>query len=296
MTGKEEVDRYLEYLQRIKGLSENTVSAYKRDLDKLLAFVEENNIDICSLSKDDALYFISMLMDSKLDSFSVNRALSTYRGFYTLLYRDKRVPFNPFGDIKNSKAERKLPTYLTKEELDSVFDTVNSEGEDFEGIRNRALFHLFYSTGARRAEIASINIEDINFASSEILIKGKGNKMRFVYISDDAKYMLNEYIKVRREFIREDLGPLFISRKGKGLSTSDINIIFRKEKEKFGLGKNITPHTLRHTYATHLLENDMDIRVLQELMGHSSISTTGIYTHLSLKELKNVYKKTHPHA
>lgn len=290
-----EIDNYLSHLTKINGLSENTIIAYKEDLDKLSSYLVNNNTDIYSLTSDDASLFLLSLMDQGLSPKSINRALATYRGFYKLAYRDKKVSYNPFSNISNSHITRKLPNVLTKDEVNRVVNNY-SDKDDFDDIRNTAILKLFYSTGARRAEIRSINMRDIDFKNSQILITGKGNKERFIFITVDAEKALREYIKLRDEIAPENEDALFITSKGKRVSLDQLNKLFNKLKVELNLQKNITPHTMRHTFATHLMEDGMDIKTLQELLGHSSISTTGIYTHLSLKDLKNTYKKTHPHA
>lgn len=291
-----EIDAYLERLKKLNGYSDNTIIAYNEDFKRLVDYIKAKDLSIYTFTKDDALSFVGELLDSNLSSKSVNRALSTYRGFYKLLYRNKKVKYNPFSDISNAHVSRKMPLFLSKEETASLLEHIGEGQKLFDAVRDYALFHLFYSTGARRAEIANIRMSDVNLEKREILVLGKGDKQRFVYISDEALDALLDYLAIRKDVVKNGEEHLFIRDDGKHLPIDEINIIFKREENNFGCDKKVTPHTLRHTYATHLMENGIDIRVLQELLGHSSISTTALYTHLSIKELKKVYKNYHPHA
>lgn len=291
-----EIDAYLDRLKKLNGYSENTIIAYSEDFKKLIDYIEANDLSIYSFTKDDALSFTSELVNSNLSGKSVNRALATYRGFFKLLYRNKKVKYNPFSDISNAHISSKMPSFLSKEETASLLEHIGEGQSLFNSVRDYALFHLFYSTGARRAEIAGIKMSDINLDRREILVTGKGDKQRFVYITDEALDALLDYLAIRKSVVKNGEEHLFIRDDGKHLPIDEINSIFKREENNFGCDKKVTPHTLRHTYATHLMENGIDIRVLQELLGHASISTTGLYTHLSIKELKKVYKNYHPHA
>lgn len=290
-----EIDLYINTLLTVRGLSDNTKKSYKEDLEHLKSFITSLNTDIYSLDKYHAELFIKHLMDSGLSKRSINRILSSCRGFYKSAYRDKKIPSNPFSTIKNSHDYSKLPTFLSHEEASSFISKCDDESDSFINIRNLSIITLLYSTGGRRAEIQSINIQDIDFYNSQIRIKGKGNKERLLYITKDAESILKQYITERNKKILHT-DALYINNRGNRLSLTSFNNIFAAFEKKSGINKHVTPHTMRHSAATQLMNNGMDIRILQELLGHSSISTTGIYTHLSLHNLKNIYSDTHPHA
>ena len=289
-----EIISYIDTFLTVRGLSENTKKSYKEDLFLLKTFISSLNIDIYSLDKYHAELFIKHLMDEGLSKRSINRVLSSCRGFYKNAYRLKKIPVNPFSGIKNSNENYKLPVFLTKPEVDS-FISKNNKSDSFTDIRNLSILTLLYSTGGRREEIQSIDVKDIDFLNSEILVKGKGNKERLLFITHDAETYLKKYINERNKIVVHS-DALFINKRGYRLSLSSFNNIFNSFEKVSGIQKHVTPHTIRHSFATQLMDNGMDIRSLQELLGHSSISTTGIYTHLSLQNLKNIYSKSHPHA
>lgn len=289
-----EIEEYLNTVCRVRGYSDNTIASYREDFIHLKSFIKLLNKDIYSITKEDAEFFILKLMDENLSNRSINRILSACRGFYKIAYRDKKISFNPFSDINNTKNVTKLPTFLTTNEANNLITAVDNGTDDFLNLRNLAILVLLYSTGGRRAEVQSLNIDDIDFENSQIIVKGKGDKYRITFITKDAEVVLKQYLNERNKIAVDK--ALFINKNGKRLTLSSYNKIFYNLEKSFDSQKHITPHTIRHTFATELMNNGMDIRTLQELLGHSSTSTTGIYMHLSLKNLIDTYLHTHPHA
>lgn len=289
-----EIEEYLNTVCRIRGYSDNTIASYREDFIHLKSFITSLDKDIYSITKEDAEFFILKLMDDNLSNRSINRILSACRGFYKIAYRNKKISYNPFSDIKNTKNVSKLPTFLTTNEANNLINAIDNGTEEFLNLRNLAILVLLYSTGERRAEVQSLNADDIDFDNSQIIVKGKGDKYRITFITKDAEVVLKQYLKERNKIANDK--ALFINKNGKRLTLSSYNKIFSHLEKSFNSQKHITPHTIRHTFATELMNNGMDIRTLQELLGHSSTSTTGIYMHLSLKNLIEIYSHTHPHA
>lgn len=287
---------FLDYLLQIKDESENTVVNYEIDLRYLEEFATSNAKCLFSLTRDDAREVLKSL-ERKYQERAVHRKLSCYREFYRYAIRNGFTSFDPFSFISLRYKTRDLPTVLTKEEVKALLSVTYS---DFPGQRDHILFLFIYNTGARISEALSVNISQIDFENRRILIKGKGNKERFLFFSKSTGKELIDYMNARKSFLAEhkieDEEALFVSNTAKRLPFSSAHIIFDKYRSLLGWQKEFTPHTLRHCFATHMLDNGADIRLVQELLGHSSISTTQIYTHISKKHLLDVYESTHPHA
>ena len=296
MNDQELIDDFLEYLAEIRDLSPNTLKNYEIDLRLLEGFSERIKKSIANLDRDDARAMLQML-ESDFKELSIHRKLSCYHDFYRYLIKTERIASDPFGFISMRYKTRTLPSILTEDEIKTLLDYPRS---DFSGERDHMLFVFLYNTGARISEALSINVEDLDFKNRRIQIVGKGNKTRFLFFSKKVRAELESYLELRKTFLSErgEIGQnaLFVSNTGKRLPFSSAHIIFDKYRSLLGWQKDFTPHTLRHCFATHMLNNGADIRLVQELLGHSSISTTQIYTHISKKHLMDVYSGTHPHA
>lgn len=282
-----EVYKFLDYLKNNLGYSKMTIISYQKDLDDFFSFVKKYNINYLNLCKDDIRSYLKLLDERKLKSSSISRRISCLRTFYNYLEDQKMVDGNVFKLIRNPKLDRKLPNYLSYEELRIIFDSIDIS--DSVGLRNRLLIEMLYATGCRVSEIANIKISDINFNNNSIKIFGKGSKERIVYFGDYARYYLDIYLSKN---INNNSKYLFVNENNDKMDITEIEKIIRDSVHNLTIKSHVTPHTFRHTFATHLLNNGADIKTVQELLGHSSLNTTGIYTHVSNERLKEIYFKT----
>jgi tyrosine recombinase XerC len=291
------LDQYLQYLAHVRHLSANTLGAYRRDLKLYLAFLEERNLTAERMDAADARSFVGYLSGRGLSSRSINRVLSAVRGYYRFLERVGTEAGNPFAPIKSLKIDGKLPTFLFEEEIDQLLAA--GEPQDLWELRNLLILELLYSTGCRVSELASANLTDLDLKGSTLRVLGKGNKERLVFIGRAALRRLREYL-LRRKALKsgdaEGRRALLINRRGQRLSVRGIQTIVDRVLLRSRLDKPATPHTFRHSFATHVLNKGADIRVVQELLGHASLSTTQVYTHLDMERLRAVYGSAHPHA
>jgi len=295
-----EFDSFLQYLQDVRSLARLTLESYRCDLDKLGVFLRSRQLGVYEMTHEDARRFSGTLMQRSYATATVNRILAAVRGFYTHAYKAGKCAFNPFSRISGTSRYRRLPSVLSKEEVQVV---LSQPYADFLQLRDVLLFNLFYSTGCRLSELLSIDLKDIELDQSRMLVIGKGSKERYVFLTPKAMAMLKTYMAQRvgwqdAQGVKDgdDLQALLVNHKGKRLSASSVHSIFRKYQLKLGIQKQFTPHVFRHSFATHLLDNDSGIRIVQELLGHSSISTTQIYSHVSNERLRSVYAKSHPHG
>lgn len=291
------IDDYLAYIKRIRNLTDKTLEAYSQDLRRFRNFCAAEQIIPEQVLYPDARRFAAALTREGLSGVSVNRVLSGVRGYFRYLQKQGLVKNNPFNQIRQVRTGRTLPDFLFENEMGSL---LSGTGKGFLGIRDKLLMELLYSTGCRVAEAVSINISDINLKDKSIMVKGKGRKIRMVFLGGKAMEALAEYLPFRQE--RAEKGcedaqkALLLNASGKRLSERGVAYILKGYEGREKNGKNLHPHTFRHSFATHLLDRGADIRMVQEMLGHSSLSTTQIYTHISLSRLKQVYKKAHPHA
>lgn len=282
-----EIVKYLEYLDKELNFSKNTIDSYRKDLADFFCFVNRQGIDYLSINRYDVRAYLKYLDELKLKNSTIARRISAIRSFYNYLLSMGIISNNIFNSIRNPKLEKKLPNYLSYEELGDILDSIDISTPT--GIRNRLLIEIFYATGCRVSELINIKMSDINFTNKSIRIMGKGSKERIVYYGDYAQIYLNMYLET--EF-NKDSKYLFLNDKKDAMSVQDVEVIIRYIVKDLALKTHVTPHTLRHTFATHLLNNGADIKSVQELLGHASLNTTGIYTHVSNERLKEVYLKT----
>lgn len=283
----QEIVKYLEYLDKELNFSKNTIDSYRKDLADFFCFVNRQGIDYLSINRYDVREYLKYLDELKLKNSTIARRISAIRSFYNYLLSMGIISNNIFNSIRNPKLEKKLPNYLSYEELGDILDSIDISTPT--GIRNRLLIEMFYATGCRVSELINIKMSDINFTNKSIRIMGKGSKERIVYYGDYAQIYLNMYLET--EF-NKDSNYLFLNDKKDAMSVQDVEVIIRYIVKDLALKTHVTPHTLRHTFATHLLNNGADIKSVQELLGHASLNTTGIYTHVSNERLKEVYLKT----
>lgn len=289
---------FIEYLQIEKNSSHYTIENYKRDLDEFFAFLEEQKIDVATAEYFDARIFLTKLYERNLSKRTVSRKVSCLRSFYKFLVREGVIRENPFALVTLPKKEQKLPRFFYEDELMVLFSSINKETAM--GLRDAALLEVLYATGIRISECCEIKIQDVDFSLGTILVHGKGKKDRYVPFGRYAHSVLLEYIQKARTQItlakEKSHTYLFISNRGDPLSIRGARYVLNECMKKAAIKGNIHPHMLRHTFATHLLNNGADIRTVQELLGHSKISSTQIYTHVTKERLKNVYNSTHPRA
>lgn len=287
---KEYIEEYRKYLLIDKKYSDNTISSYMNDLKKFNNF---NQKKITKITKEDILKFLESEEAIDKDK-TVAHSLTTIRCFFKFLETIDVVKDNPTDYIDSLKLRKTLPTVLTIEEVEKLLDIDLNNKYDY---RNKAMLELMYATGIRISELVNIELEDININNSCVRIHGKGNKERLVLFDDVTTKYLSVYInKYRSELIKNKINNyLFLNCFGERISRQSFFKTVKSLAVKNNIKKNFSPHTLRHSFATHMLENGADLRSIQELLGHSNISTTQIYTHLSTKFLKENYDKSHPH-
>ncbi len=293
MDNKNRLKEFISYLKYSKNYSENTVESYNRDISEFFSFCEENGVEEF-YDINVVRYFISYLSIKGDKGTSINRKISAIRGFFRYLYRNGYVDKDISRLIKSVKEEKKVPSFLSKEEMRKLLDEISYEGDM--GIRDKAIIELMYSTGIRASELINITFDDIDMKEKILRVKGKGNKERMVPFGKHACDAMEEYLKIRGKYARVGEKSLFVGKRGGKLNRRTLYNIIHKYLSLVSSVPTMSPHTLRHTFATHLLEGGADIRFVQELLGHSKPSTTQKYTHIDIEYLKNVYKSSHPHG
>ncbi len=300
----EHLERYKQYLVRLN-TSPHTQRAYRHDLEEFLSFIQNNELagDLKEIDTMALRMYLASLHNQGLQKSTIARKLACIRSFFKFLCRQGVLSENVASYMQSPKAGKKLPTCLSKEEVFSLLDLANNvpAGQNTQPTkftsRDKAMLELLYAAGIRAAELVGLNLEDINFTRKLIRVMGKGGKERIVPIGDTAKAALRDYIDTRNKFApQKDERALFLNCRGKRITTRSLARILNKHITLSALNKRISPHTLRHAFATHLLDQGAGIRDIQELLGHASISTTQRYTHLSMAQLMAVYKKNHPRA
>ena len=289
----DEIDSFLSFLISVKGESDNTKIGYENDLRQFEKYLKRLDLDYQDVTSSDAREYVRLLME-KFKERSMLRKLSALRMFYDYLMRGSVIDYNPFEEISLKRNEKRLPSVLTEKEVARL---LSLKGDDFLSLRDHILFLFIYSTGARISEALSVDVGAIEWSERRIKIVGKGGKSRFLFLNKNVVAELRDYIEKRALYLNGvKCDALFIKKRCERLTFSTAHLIFENARVRLNLDKNLTPHTLRHSFATHMMDHGADIRFIQELLGHESISTTQIYTHVSSKKLKKVYDETHPHA
>ena len=283
------VKEYLDYLKYIRGYQENTINSYLIELTKYSSYLKEKKINYLIISKDEIYAYLKYLDDLGYKKVSVARHLSALRGFYDYLKREGLIKTNIYKLIKNPKLEKKLPNVLNDEEIDKIFAFPKDEKP--KNILTRVLFEVIYATGIRISEFINIKESDIDFTEGSIRVLGKGKKERIVYFGEYASLALKDYLVVREKIKKEDTDYLFLNVSGYRLKRRSAEQIVYDWINSVSINHHISPHTLRHTFATSLLTHGADIRTVQELLGHEKLGTTQIYTHLTSDYLKEEYFK-----
>lgn len=291
------INQFIEYLEYEKRYSKKTIINYEKDLELFNTYLKENKItDIKNIDYNTIRKYLSHLHEKKYLSSSISRKISTLRSFFKYNLKENKITNNPMTLISNPKKEKKLPKYLNYEEMEKLLNSIDTS--ELEGIRNKLIIELLYSTGIRVSELVNIKIKDIRIKENQINILGKGNKERIVLFGEKAKEMIKIYLNAYKEYFKGNIlnDYLLINKKGKQLTTNKIELIVKDVLKKSSLKLNISPHTLRHTFATHMLDSGADLKSVQELLGHENLKTTAIYTHISNEKLKHVFVNSHPRA
>lgn len=290
---EEAIKKYLDYVLKELNYSVETNDNYKRDLKAYGSFLKKKKLDYLKVTKDEIMSYLKYLDSLKYSNKTISRHLSSIRSFYNFLMEIKLIETNIFKRIKNPKVAKKLPNYLNIIEIEEILSSIKEETN--EDIRDKCLFELLYSTGIRVSEVSNIKLKDIDLNNLTIRVFGKGGKERLVYYGEVAEHLLDKYLKIRSCFFKKDnIEYLFINKNGGKLSRTSIGHIINNIMDKSCINHKLSPHVLRHTFATHLLDNGADLRSVQELLGHENLNTTEIYTHVSNERLRSAYLKYHP--
>ena len=281
----DDLEDYLKYLKYNKNYSDNTIISYRDDILEYLEFLRKECLSLYDVKYSDIRFLLDYYNNMHLKNLSIRRKISSLKGFYKYLCRMGKTDDNPFSYVTLPKKEKKLPQYLNYNEMIEIFEIIDIS--DILGLRNRLIMELLYATGIRVSELVNIKINDIDLSNRSIVVTGKGDKSRIVFFNDITKKFLEKYIKESKENRKSDY--LILNNYGKGITTRGIRLIMEKIIKETSIIKNVHPHIIRHTFATHLLNNGCDLLTVQELLGHASISTTGIYTHVTTEHVKDVY-------
>ena len=282
------IDDYITSIKSIKRYSEYTINNYYKDIMDFIKYLDGK--DYLKINDDDVVYYLEYLYKKSYNKNSISRKLSAIRSFFNYLVRNEIISYNYFNNHRNPKKERILPKYLKNEDIKKMFDNCNN-------IRNKLILELLYVTGIRVSELVGIKLKDINTYNKEIKILGKGSKERIVMYSNDCSKLLDEYINgLRKDLDKHNSEYLILNKNGTKMSTTSIREILNKIKLLSCTSSKVTPHMLRHTFATDMLNNGADLVSVKELLGHESLDTTSIYTHVTNEQIKKVYENTHPRA
>nr|WP_244304321.1 site-specific tyrosine recombinase XerD [Dolosigranulum pigrum] len=299
MIGQEALEEYIIYLKIERGLSANTVTSYKRDVEKYLTFLTEKKItQLDEVSRFEILDFLQTLRQSGAADNSIIRMVSSLRKFHQYLKRESIVSDDPMQLIDTPKKASTLPKAISPQAVEQLLEAPDTTTPL--GVRDRTILELMYATGLRISELVNLKLSDMHLTMGFIQTMGKGEKERIIPLGEIASQWLDHYLDGARVYLQDQSAEtseyVFLNSRGKGLSRQGV---WKKVKQlalEAGIDQNVTPHTLRHSFATHLLENGADLRMVQELLGHADISTTQIYTHITKTRLKQVYSDYHPRA
>ncbi|MBU1863407.1 MAG: site-specific tyrosine recombinase XerD [Candidatus Omnitrophica bacterium] len=290
------LEEFLAFLSVEKGLADNSIESYRTDLIKYIQFLERNKISsFAQVNRNDIQSFLMSLKGSRLAPPSIARNLVSIKLLHRFLLQERHIQKDITSVLDSPRTWRKLPYFLTIQEVERFLAQPNTRKDN--GLRDRAILELLYATGMRVSELAHLKVNDVNIENSFLRCIGKGSKERVIPMGKSAKEYMSRYIeKVRSKYKHRKSETLFLSVRGTGLTRQALWKLVKKYARAARIKKPISPHTLRHSFATHLLERGADLRVVQELLGHADISTTQIYTHVSKERLKSVYNQFHPRA
>ena len=290
------IEAFLDYLRFERNYSEHTVVAYETDLRQFGDFLKSVGEELDYTNVDSGLirsWVVNLMNSSK--STSVNRKLSSLRSFYRFLMKRGKTTVNPLAKITGPKNSKPLPTFLRENDMDRLLDEI-SYGEGFEAVRDRMILETFYATGMRLSELIGLNDADVDFSAMQMKVTGKRNKQRLIPFAGELAADLREYIIIRNETMPERSDAFFVLKNGKRMYPEKVYGIVRRNLAKVVSVKKKSPHVLRHTFATAMLNHEAELKSVKELLGHESLATTEIYTHTTFEELKKVYEQAHPRA
>jgi len=290
---REYLREYLAYLRVEKGLAKNSVESYERDLNKLVTWAEKNGFELLKLTRRDLREWLIDLAGANLSENSKRRTVSALRGFYKFLQFDGHIKKNPAEDLVAPQKGFYLPKFLNRTDIENLLLVPDVSQEI--GLRDRAILELMYACGLRVSETVDLRVGDVDIDSGILTCKGKGSKTRKVPVGQSAIEWLKSYLTLRRKKENIEIGNIFVSSAGKPINRQTIFLFIKEYAAKIGL-EDVSPHTLRHSFATHLVQNSADIRSVQQMLGHADISTTQIYTHITDAHLRKTYEKFHPRA
>jgi tyrosine recombinase XerC len=290
------IQKFLRYLEIEKNASPHTLSNYRRDIQQFLDFLSSHQCpDVTQANTTKVRSWLAQFISKNYDKSTRSRKLSSVRAFYRFLVREGDAKANPVLGISGPKLDKKLPTFLDKVQVVKLLES--PESLDLAGFRDKAILELLYSSGIRVSELVGLNYDDVDFISEAVKVKGKGKKERLVPMGRPSAIALKKYFDERKKSgSKKDAKAVFTNRSGERLNARTVQRVVQKYMKKTLLPGHISPHSLRHTFATHMLDAGADLRSVQELLGHESISTTQIYTHITPERLKEVYDRAHPRA
>ena len=291
---EKEIDRFIEYLKYQRNYSDFTCNNYNKDLNEYNSFILSNKINYKNMDYNEAKEYVIYLNKKNDAKSTISRKLSSLRTFYKYLVLNNKVESNPFLLVSSPKKEKRIPKFINYNNMEEILNVPNIKTK--EGQRERVILEVLYASGVRVSELVNIKLKDIDFSNKNILILGKGSKERLVSFGDYALEYINLYLKEGRKLLLDGVKSdyLIVGKKSEKLTTRRVEQIIDDIIKRTSIKLNITPHMFRHTFATHLLDNGCDLLVVQELLGHASLSSTEIYTHVSNEHLRKVYLKCHP--
>ena len=286
---------FFEFLENGKKLSNNTLQSYKRDLTQFEAYLKDNKKNYSKLKTEDIREYIQYLHENGKKASTISRSLASIRSFYQYEVKNRKVKVDPTEGIQSPKIEKRVPSVLTSKEVELLLE--QPKNVDLKGTRDKAMLEFAYATGMRVTEIISLDIDDVNLTEGYVVCKN-GEKERTIPLGTMSLKALEDYINNAREFLikNEDEKSLFVNINGKRLTRQGFWKIIKYYKEQAHITKDITPHVLRHSFATHLLQNGADLKAIQSMLGHSDISSTQVYMQFQNEGIKNIYRKAHPRA
>ncbi len=292
---EKQIKLFLEFLENDKKLSSNTLQSYKRDITQYQEYIDKNGLNYLKINHEEIDKYFESLKDMNKKTSTISRNLATIRSFYQFLLRTKKIKKDPTIGVQSPKVEKKVPSILTSKEVELLLDQPKSI--DLKGIRDKAMLEFAYATGMRVTEIISLNISDVNLDQSYVVCNA-GFKKRNIPLGSISLKALKDYIEKARPILIKDenVAALFVNINGKRLTRQGFWKIVKFYKEQAHITKDITPHVLRHSFATHLLQNGADLKAIQTMLGHSDISSTQVYMQFQNENLKDIYKKAHPRA
>ena len=291
------IDRFIQYIKFEKRFSPHTVLAYQTDLEQFFKYqlVTHETRDIGEINHSMIRSWMVALMEEKISSRSINRKITTLKTYYKFLLRNKTITVNPMLKIQSPKTSKRLPVFVDQNKMDELFDGIDF-GEGFEAIRDRLMMEIFYATGMRLSELVNLKEQDIDLENCQVKVLGKRNKERIIPFTNRLRNLFTEYLDKRKENITDDNNLLFVTGKGKPIYQK---LVYRIVTHRLGQVTTLdkkSPHVLRHTFATHMLNHGADINSIKEILGHANLSATQVYTHNTIEKLKKVYKQAHPRA